>query len=321
MIKYPSIEQFRHIVRTVQLQHDYQGKDDAGEPIYQHTSPYPILTLNGTVKLHGTNAGIVRYKDGSTKFQSRERELTLEQDNAQFMLTMSCKQLDFLFDGIDFDESIAVYGEWCGQGIQTGVAVSQLPRMFVIFGWKVDGQWKHGILKSDHLQQIYDIREFETYSVDVDFNQPEYAQAKIVELTLAVEAQCPVGKYFGIDGVGEGIVFSTVYNGEVLRFKSKGEKHSASKVKTIAAVNVEELESLNAFVDYAVTELRLKQGLEKLTEMGKPLDRTSTGDFIRWVISDIVKEETDTITQNNFDVGKINPLVSKKAKNWFFEKC
>lgn len=321
MIKYPSIEQFRHIVRTVQLQHDYQGKDDAGEPIYQHTSPYPVLTLTGTVKLHGTNAGIVRYKSGTVKFQSRERVLTLEHDNAQFMSTMSGKQLDFLFEGIDFNESIAIYGEWCGQGIQTGVAVSQLPRMFVIFGWKVDGQWKHDILKSDRAQQIYDIHEFETYSVDVDFNQPEYAQAKIVELTLAVEAQCPVGKYFGIDGVGEGIVFSTVYNGEVLRFKSKGEKHSASKVKTIAAVNVEELESLNAFVDYAVIETRLKQGLEKLTEMGKPLDKTSTGDFIRWVIGDIVKEETDTITQNNFDVGKINPLVSKKAKDWFFANC
>lgn len=321
MIKYPSIEQFRHIVRTVQLQHDYQGKDDAGEPIYQHTSPYHVLTLTGTVKLHGTNAGIVRYKDGTVEFQSRERVLTLQHDNAQFMSTMSGKQLDFLFEGIDFNESIAVYGEWCGQGIQTGVAVSQLPRMFVIFGWKVDGQWKHDILKSDHSQQIYDIREFETYSVDVDFNQPEYAQAKIVEMTLAVEAQCPVGKYFGVEGIGEGIVFSTIYNGDVLRFKSKGEKHSASKVRTIAAVNVEELESLNAFVDYAVTETRLKQGLEQLTEMGKPLDKTSTGDFIRWVIGDIVKEETDTITQNNFDVGKINPLVSKKAKDWFFANC
>ena len=54
MKKYPSIDQFRNVIRAVKTNHDYQGKDtETGEPIYQHTSPYPTLTFNGTVKIHG----------------------------------------------------------------------------------------------------------------------------------------------------------------------------------------------------------------------------------------------------------------------------
>lgn len=66
MLKYPSIDQFRNVVRIVKTNHDYQGKDEVtGEVIYSHDSPYPTMSFKGTVKLHGTNAGIVKYKDNS----------------------------------------------------------------------------------------------------------------------------------------------------------------------------------------------------------------------------------------------------------------
>ncbi len=137
MIKFPSIEQFRNTIKKVKLDHDYQGhKDD--QPIYQHLTEYPKLSLQGTVKLHGTNGAIVKYKD-KIEFQSRERVLTLQQDNAQFMLNMSNKSLDFLFDNIEFENYIAIFGEWCGQGIQEGVALSNLPKMFVVFALNIDG--------------------------------------------------------------------------------------------------------------------------------------------------------------------------------------
>ena len=41
--------------------------------------------------------------------------------------------------------------------------------------------------------------------------------------------------------------------------KVKGEKHSSSKVKKLASVDVEKLNSIKDFVDYAVTESRLEQ--------------------------------------------------------------
>ena len=126
MKKYPSIEQFRNVIKKVRLLHDFSGKDENGKPVYQHLSNYPTLKFHGTVKLHGTNSAVVKYSDGHIEFQSRERVLSLEGDNAGFMTAMSNKNLDFLFDGIEFNDFIAVYGEWCGGNIQKGVAINGL---------------------------------------------------------------------------------------------------------------------------------------------------------------------------------------------------
>ena len=312
MIKFTSIPQFRNVIKQVQLNHDYQGNVD-GEPVYKHIAPYPTLNFKGTVKLHGTNAAVVKYKD-RTEYQSRERVLTLTSDNAQFMLLMSGKNLDFMFD-MEFEESIAVFGEWCGQTIQKGVAISQLPKMFVIFAVQVDGEWVDHFIQ-DPDQNIYHIESFPTFWIDIDFNAPEMAQNKLIEMTLAVEAECPVGKHFGAIGVGEGIVFTTGARDYI--FKSKGEKHSVSNVKTLASVDVELIESWKEFVDYAVTENRLKQGIEYLITEGLEVSQKSTGDFLRWVVNDIVKEESDVIVKNGLDLKKLNPLISKKARNWFF---
>lgn len=82
------------MIRNVRSNHDYQGSDEKGYPIYQHTENYPTLKFKGTVKLHGTNAGIVNYGD-RLEFQSRERVLSLEEDNAGFMRAMSTEKLDF----------------------------------------------------------------------------------------------------------------------------------------------------------------------------------------------------------------------------------
>lgn len=314
MIKFPSIDQFRNIIREVRSNHDYTGKDETGEPMFNHMSPYPTVTFYGTVKLHGTNAAIVKYKD-RIEFQSRERVLSIDSDNAGFMLANSNKNLDFLFTDLEFEDHIAVYGEWCGQGIQTGVAVSQLPRMFVVFAYKIDGMW-FDHLRSDPDQQIYSIDDFDSWVMNIDFNNPEAVQNQLIELTEKVESECPVGKRFGVSGIGEGIVW--VSSDRRYCFKVKGEKHSSSKVKTLAAVDTEQIESMNQFIDYALTESRLKQGLTKLEEMGKEVSQKSTGDFLRWIVGDIMKEEEDTIIKNQFDPKKLNPIISNKARQWFF---
>lgn len=319
MKKYPSIEQFRNVIRAVKTNHDYQGKDENNESIYQHTSPYPTLTFNGTVKIHGTNAGIIRYKDGTTKYQSRERQLELTSDNAHFMLYMSNVDLEFLFKDIEFNEYIAVYGEWAGKGIQKNVAVSELPQMFVIFGWKIDDVWVNNITRHNNEYGIWDIRQFPTYQVTVDFNNPELSQNEIVDLTIAVENECPVGKQMGVSGIGEGIVFSTEYNNRRYVFKSVGKKHSSSNRTTLAAVDVDELNNINEFVTYALTENRLNQGIDLLKSNGIEVSEKTTGAFLKWVAGDIIKEETDTIVQNGLDVKKIMKVVSNKARVWYFD--
>ena len=338
MKKYPSIEQFRNIIKTIRTNHDYQGKDSDGNAIYQHLSDYPTLTFHGTVKLHGTNAAIVLYKDSHKEYQSRERVLSLEADNAGFMLAMSNIDTSDLFSDIVFNDYIAVYGEWCGGSIQKGVALTSLPKMFVVFGIKIDDVWSdpQDYFYSSELNnsnnfdinrttinllnnnRIYFIDQFPTYDIDINFNEPETIQNKLIELTIAVEEECPVASKLGVKGIGEGIVFTTIDYPE-LKFKSKGEKHSVSKVKVLNSVNEEELNSIKEFVDYAVTENRLEQGLSYLKENNLNLDQKATGAFLSWIFNDILKEEKDVIVKNQIDLKKANGVIASKARMWFFK--
>jgi len=318
MIKYPSIEQFRNIVRAVRTNHDYKGKDETGAAIYRHDSPYPTIEFTGTVKLHGTNAAIVKYKD-RIEFQSRERVLSLIQDNAGFMLTMMNQNLDPLFEGIDFNDHIAIFGEWCGQGIQKGVGISELPKRFVIFGCEVDGEWRqyHRVVAIP--PNVYNIISYQTWGIEIDFNNPELAQNELVRITEEVEKECPVAKSFGVSGIGEGVVWKSK-NQEYI-FKVKGEKHSVSKVKTLASVDVEMVNGINEFVEKVVTENRLEQGFGVLCNRDNIIpDQTNTGEFLKWMVTDVLKEEQDTIVQNQLEVKKVGAAVSKKAREWYFKK-
>lgn len=95
-----------------------------------------------------------------------------------------------------------------------------------------------------------------------------------------------------------------------------------SKVKTLAAVDVEAVATLKAFIDATVTEERLEQGLWNLVhEQEKPIEMTSMGDFIRWVYNDIIKEETDTIVASGIDPKKIGSAVANVARPWFSKKA
>lgn len=316
MKKYSSIEQFRNVIRKVRSNHDYKGRDKIGALVYQHTENYPILKFKGTVKLHGTNAGIVNYGN-KIEFQSRERVLSLDDDNAGFMNAMHKKDLSFLFEGLYPSVYSAVYGEWCGGNIQKGVAINGLEKMFVIFGIKVDDVWVE-LPKDLHRNDmgIYNILQFPTYEVDIDFNNPEAIQNKLIKMTISVEDQCPVGKFFNKEGIGEGIVFTCITDQE-LKFKSKGEKHSASKVKVLNAIDVEAMKNINEFVEMAVSENRLKQGISFFKENNILIDSKNTGEFLRWVVNDVLKEERDTLDASGLDEKKVKSTIVSLARVWF----
>ncbi len=318
MKKYPSIEQFRNVIRNVRHNHDFQGKDDDGNAIYAHDSNYPVLKFKGTVKLHGTNAGVVKYADGTIQFQSRERVLTIDSDNSNFAQQMIEKNLEFLFSDIEFKNFIAVYGEWCGGNIQKGVAINGLEKMFVIFGYLVDNVWID-IVRHDNKNQIFHIEQFPTFEIDIDFNHPELSQNKLIEMTISVEDKCPVGEFFGNIGVGEGIVFTSIDYPE-MKFKSKGEKHSVSKVTKLNSIDTEALAEINQFVDLSVTENRLKQGIQYLSEKGLSADSKNTGEFLGWVVRDVLKEEGDTIIKSGFDDKKVKSAIVTKARIWFLNQ-
>lgn len=350
MIKFPSIEQFRNVIKAVQNRAQWDGRDENGDPKFNRGAPIPTLKFRGAVKLHGTNAGIVlNLKTNEFTFQSRERELTLTSDNAGFALYMESKKelLKSMIDGMvsqyfiapphaaDLPTNVVVFGEWCGGNIQSNIAINGLPKMFVIFAVKFI--WGEGedarsewidIEKIDYINSpddhIYNVLQFGKWEVEIDFNKPELIQNTLIELTIKVEEECPAGKFFGKSGVGEGIVWSTRepgYFSSDFWFKVKGEKHSASKVKTLAAVDVEAVKAVSDFVDMAVTEARLEQGLQNLVnEQLKPFEMTSMGDFIRWVFNDVVKEESDTIVASQLDPKKLGGPIANKARQWYIAK-
>ncbi len=320
MKKYPSIEQFRSVIRKVKMQTDYQGNDDNGNPVYKNSEQYPTLSFLGTVKIHGTNAGVVKYYNGGLEFQSRERVLSLEQDNSGFMNCMVNLNWNKFLERFNFTNNVAVYGEWCGGKIQKGVAINGLEKMFVIFGIKIDDVWSD-LPKDFHHNEIgiYNILQFPTYEIDIDFNNPELSQNKLINMTISVEENCPVGKFFGVNGIGEGIVFTCI-NNQDLKFKSKGEKHSASKVKVLNTVDVEELNSISEFVEMAVSQNRLEQGISFFKENNIENETKNTGEFIRWVVNDVLKEELDTIESNNLNEKKIKSAIANKARLWFINQ-
>lgn len=329
---FPSIDQFRNVIRSVKDTVRYAGRDSTDDPIFNH-DPLPTIRFRGTVKLHGTNAAIVR-EDGVITYQSRSRVLTLDDDNAGFAGHMNgCSDtVQKIFDQIcteclypkDFKPLIKIFGEWCGGNIQKGVAINGLPKMFVVFAIKIDETWvdiERFSLNEFNVAGIYNILQFGAYFIDIDFERPEAAQNKLGELTLDVEKECPAGKYFGNPGIGEGIVWKPVdycfWNDSKFTFKVKGEEHSTSKVKTLAAVDVEAADSLRELIDSLVTPARLEQGISVMQERKIPLDMKSLGEYLRWVYNDIVKEDADTIVASGYDPKKLGSPIANKARPFY----
>lgn len=324
-IAFPSIEQFRHVIREVQNKARWAGKDENGEPIFDRTKPLPTLDFVGTVKLHGTNASVV-IDGGEVYFQSRNNIITPESDNAGFATWASSVPVDVWKSIYPSEERVVIYGEWAGKGIQKGVAISELPRMFVIFKIRVGGNWLSVTeLKNidvSAISGVYKITDYPNTTLSIDFAAPELVQNTLKEITENVEKECPVGKAFGVSGIGEGVVWTCISEGfesSKFMFKVKGEKHSASKVKTLAAVDVEKVNSLREFAEKVVTESRCLQGMDYLREQKLEVSEKSTGAFLKWLYADVVKEEYDTITESGLESKEVGSSISKKGKEWFFD--
>jgi len=329
-IKYPSIGQFRQVVYQVNRTHEFVGLDENGEAIYEKGRPKPTLTFKGTVKIHGTNASVCYNKNESIYYQSRKNIITPQKDNAGFAMFAESNKDVFLkmFDDIcsninTHDNTITIYGEWAGEGIQRGIAISQLPKSFFIFAIKVGDDFINcsTLVKSPE-NRIYNINDFKTFSIDVDFNNPELSQNKIIEETIKVEEECPVAKSLGISGIGEGIVFSCKTENEFLIFKSKGEKHSKSKVKTLKTVDSDRIIKIKELAEKVTTKWRLEQFLNDVCDLnnGGQITRDKIAPFIRAVISDVFKEEMDILIEAGVEGKELGKPISNICRDYFFKQ-
>lgn len=321
-------------------------------------------TYIGTVKLHGTNITVVyTLSDRATpQFQSRNLIITPTKDNVGATSFLSKAPLRPLIDEImriygqeDFTE-VLIAGEWAGEGIQKGTALCSLPRFFAIFNIRIDGHWvdlrKYTTVHSlEH--RIYNIMNFTTYSIDIDFRAD--TKAVIVEmdnLTKAVAKKCPVSAELkdelkddlsdlmaalDVSGskkkkpaplsTGEGIVWTLVpeppFDTTLYNFKTKSELFltSSSAPKEPRVDRSEELARAKDFADFALAERRYEQGEEYLQELGKdPKDTKNLGEFIRWVANDVIKEEGWRMEEMGTNEQDVRKVVVDRARAWYLRR-
>lgn len=384
MVKFNSIEQFAQVVKRVRTKHDFKEVKDVA--VFSHDSPYPTLKFSGTPKIHGTNGGIAISKSGELTPQSRSRVLSLTSDNQGFAAFVY-GATEVIKNGFRGLNDVVVFGEWCGQGIQKNVSINNFSKRFVVFAIKrlVDSTWVDLETLDVDLDvlngsKIYLIQQFtdDRFKVDVDFEHPEVARNKLVELTNEVEKDCPVGRFFlnelhgltvesnsceipvmfktqvestfgdervkievkkdkikftsltsdktltvGLNTTGEGVVWKQTENIEdtSMWFKVKGEKHAVSKNKVLSPVDVEKVKNVKEFVDAVCTDARLEQGIEYLKEMQLTVDRKNTGTYLKWVVSDVLKEEIDRLVESGLCVKDVTKAISDKSRVFWFAEC
>lgn len=132
-VKFPKIGQFRDYIKSAKA-HAKRHELDPGQV---------SLEFHGTVKLHGTNAGVGMNTAGEIWAQSRNRVITPEADNMGFARFVEDHRDDFLkilepllnlaTAATRGTQAVVLFGEWCGGKIQRNVAISGMPLMFVAF--------------------------------------------------------------------------------------------------------------------------------------------------------------------------------------------
>lgn len=341
--KYSKTPQFDAAIKSIRMSCDY------------HNEPYPVIQFTGTVKLHGTNAGVgfkqgVEY--GSTTqevwFQSRERAITPEDDNAGFASwgTENAKYFRSMMANVarmcETDE-VMIFGEWAGGNIQgSDVAIRHLPKTFYVFAikYKIGEKFEKDAEGVDQLVPVWasldiknitfsgitgmrNINEFQNTTTEVDVNNPSASIEFLHNITRYVEDRCPVAYAQGVEGIGEGLVWEGKFKGETFVFKTKGEKHSTSKVTTLRVPTAEDLARIAAagnFVDAVATENRLNQGFDKLQELGLTVEMKNLGTYLKWVNTDINEEDGEMIEVSMVDRKALGAAITQKAKAWFIAK-
>jgi hypothetical protein len=347
MIAYPSTPQYREVVGNINRTNNFVGLDSNGDAIYNPSLPKPIIKFTGTVKLHGTSAAVLFNNIAGLWVQSRSNIITPQSDNAGFAFFVESKRESFINlilkvkekYNIDLDKNtIGIYSEWAGSNIQKGVGIANIPKSCFIYGIKISPIWESeeeqketpaywvdymGVRDIDN--SIYNLLDFKTYEIEINFNRPELSQNKIIEMTMEVERECPVAKVFGFDNtIGEGIVFSNIdKSGTRIFFKSKGELHAGvSKVKTLKPVDDEKIQNCIDVAEKVTPAWRLEQILNETfdTLNGGTIDIKQMGTYIKAVINDVIKEEIGIISDSGLEIKDISKYLSTISRNFFLQR-
>ena len=368
-INFGSIEQMPAVIRNVRKSAQFVGLDEDGKAIFDEAKKAAPVLLTLSEKIHGTQGAVCYSTETKFYVQSRKNIITPEKDNAGFAfwakaheeeLTDIIQRLAEEYN-IDLTETIVtLFGEWAGGNIQKNACVSGLPKQFFIFQhFKVSplvplsdsdsttepSKWYetcYKTIKQDPYDDakvwvdktedgIYNVMNFQHWNMELDFERPDIARNKIIELVeKIIEPNSPLGCELGKEkNTGEGIVATFLDSKRnLMRFKIKGDKHckGTGKIKKLKPVDSALEQAKIDFVNkYASSESRFQQmwteivhsthnGDEDLMEM------KNMGTFIRLVIADVIKENSTEMSKMGLEPKMINSMISAVARNFFKSK-
>ena len=299
------------------------------------------LKIRSTVKIHGTHADWNCKKIDDTwivKPQSRNRNISTDNDNcgfAKFTENILSNIIELLNSHFENNNKVLISGEFAGKNIQKNVAIEHLSTFMTIFDICTDGVWLDVVDIRSFKQNevgVYNIGQFPVKYSTINLEDPEKDFQKLVSYVSEIEKECPVGKFFGVTGIGEGIVCKLIGHNEIsfrdemnfylspsYSFKIKGDEHQVSKNKN-STMNIPKVnKNLNVFIKNNACDARFNQGFDYLREYNLPLDKTSVGKFIEWVRNDIFKEEYDDIKTLNIEEKLICKEINKAANSFYFK--
>lgn len=299
------IELLHNVVRTLSLLNE-QGQ------------PFPVVEYRAKVKLHGTNCAVQITGSGAVA-QGRNILLTPQADFKRF--------LPWVQSRADFWEGLAtglvVFGEWCGPGVEKGLAISQAKsKLFCVFAIR-DGERtvyepaEIAALLPKPPAEVH-VLPWEGGPIAIDFGSREAIERAAEELNdrvAGVEREDPWCKrVLGVSGLGEGLVFYPTPFDQTLMFKAKGDKHRTAG-KSAVQVDASASTSVDEFVELLVTNSRLQQGLEAVT--GGEFDVQKTGAFLAWIGIDVQKESVAELEASNLRWAQVHKAVQTRARTWF----
>lgn len=330
-VAWPEIESFHHVRRSV--------------------VKYPNELLKGRskvryrakVKLHGTNAGIY-CKAGRFTAQSRTTVITSGNDNAGFAAWVESEEVQaaLINNYQSWHSDMVIYGEWCGPGVQRGVAINQIPkRSFVVFAAVMldkHGQPSDNMVTTPSELALYVKGVPDTYVLpwygnvfDVDFTESaESLEPILTEINTEVdriENEDPwVAEVFGVKGVGEGLVYYPIsHTGREnfcnLTFKAKGKKHQVIAHTKPAQASATIVEGVTEFAGMVLTPARLEQGARHVNKGEFKCEPRLTGPFLAWIGGDVQKECVAELESSNLTWKQVQKVVSESARAWYMEKA
>lgn len=315
--------------------------------VRKHVDAYPTLlpqpgpvTYRAKVKLHGTCAGVIVEPDGTVTAMSRSAIITPENDNAGFAKWVQERREAFAAEQLN-GATLIIFGEWCGPGIQKGVAVNKLPeRSFAVFAarsiaegseefmtepWFLEGRLKN-VPGAYVLPWFNDGEEF-VIDWQLPAEQLQPVIDRINERVLAVEACDPwVKSVCGEEGVGEGLVFYPVSETHSnykcfsdLCFKAKGAKHQVVAKAKPAQADPQAAANAAAFAEMVVTPARLEQGCRAANGGELVFESKNIGTFLAWIGRDVIKECNVEMQASGLEQKDAVRACSNRARVWYLD--